>query len=51
MIARTRAKQRDVTDADAIEYLRKATDDTFGAITAIQFIEHLPDDALLDSFA
>ncbi|MDQ3823142.1 MAG: methyltransferase domain-containing protein, partial [Actinomycetota bacterium] len=42
MAARARAKGHDVEQADAVDYLERQPDGSFGAIFSAQVIEHLP---------
>jgi len=49
MAARATARGLDVTVADGVEYLRGLADESLGAITAFQVIEHLPT-PLLEQF-
>lgn len=47
MVARCRARGLDVTEADALSYLRGLADESLGGLIAAQVVEHLAPDYLL----
>jgi SAM-dependent methyltransferase len=47
MVAEARARGLDVHQADAVEYLRSLPENSLGSIVAIQVIEHLPIEVLV----
>jgi SAM-dependent methyltransferase len=47
MVARSRARGLDVTEADALGYLRGLPDESLGGLIATQVVEHLTPDYLL----
>lgn len=48
MVALCRADGLDVTEADALTYLRQCRDGELGGLIALQVVEHLPPDYLLE---
>jgi SAM-dependent methyltransferase len=48
MVALCRADGLDVTEADALAYLRQCRDGELGGLIALQVVEHLPPDYLLE---
>jgi len=48
MVALCRASGLDVTEADALTYLRQCRDGELGGLIALQVVEHLPPDYLLE---
>lgn len=50
MVKRARSLGLDVHQADAVKYLARSGENSFGAITGMHIIEHIPFDALLELF-
>ncbi len=50
MVAECKDRGLDVSEGDALQFLESFEDNSLGGVSAIQFIEHLPNDAMIKFF-
>jgi O-antigen chain-terminating methyltransferase len=51
MVAQCQQRELSATESDALEYLRKIPNESFGAVTGFHIIEHLPLEVLINLIA